>query len=279
MPRTLWTEKTFQKEADRTLVRARQLVTVDQLQEALETGDIDPLITQLAGSGDFEKLFAAGIVAPLTSDVESYMAMEFAAKHWGLDPKDEYVGHWLRTYGLDKAKELSASTIDGIRTALDANLYGGSDPRVAAQTIRPWVGLTDRQMGAVNRRYFSYLEQGMRRDIARTKATAYYERLREYRAMTIARTEINAAQNHGLLEAWRQGAGEGRINIKTYCKVWTAALGNERTCEVCLDLDGVRVRINETFPGGFDCPPAHPNGRCSMYLVEGETTAEMQQGI
>lgn len=44
-------------------------------------------------------------------------------------------------------------------------------------------------------------------------------------------------------------------------KTWVTA-GDERVCTICGPLDGVKVGIDEFFPGGLAAPAAHPNCRC-----------------
>ncbi|GEM_PF-4246425 len=44
-------------------------------------------------------------------------------------------------------------------------------------------------------------------------------------------------------------------------KTWNTA-GDERVCSICGPLDGVKVGIDEFFPGGLPAPAAHPNCRC-----------------
>lgn len=78
-------------------------------------------------------------------------------------------------------------------------------------------------------------------------------------AERVVRTElVNAygeTQNQALEEANREDYG--------WLKRWDAS-NDRRTCPWCSELDGVTVRPEETFYGGFDHPPQHPFCRCCI---------------
>lgn len=99
---------------------------------------------------------------------------------------------------------------------------------------------------------------------ARNNAAAYADRLKEARATTIARTEIQIAQNAGRYEGWRQAAENGYVDPES-TKSWVIAR-DERTCPICLELDGETVPWNGIFSNGAERPIAHPNCRCTMRL-------------
>ena len=57
-------------------------------------------------------------------------------------------------------------------------------------------------------------------------------------------------------------------------KRWNTAV-DELVCPICGPLHNVVVGINETFPGGYQNPPAHPNCRCGLTpVVEGAEERE-----
>jgi len=83
----------------------------------------------------------------------------------------------------------------------------------------------------------------------------------EERAVMIARTETNRAENQGSLQAMRR-SGE------TMTKTWLAAK-DDRTSAICNRLDGQIVGLNEKFKDTttsqvFDTPPAHVNCRSTL---------------
>lgn len=78
------------------------------------------------------------------------------------------------------------------------------------------------------------------------------------RAEMIAQTETVNAYTQGRLEVAR-GLG---LEME---KVWEAVLDN-RTCPICIDLNGKVVPLEEKFPGGYEGPTAHPRCKCSLHI-------------
>jgi SPP1 gp7 family putative phage head morphogenesis protein len=85
------------------------------------------------------------------------------------------------------------------------------------------------------------------------------------RAERIARTETAFADVAGNLEGY---AASGVVAAKK----WIVADANE--CDLCAELDGVEVGLDEEFPGeGGDGPPLHVNCRCDVLPVLAEDEA------
>jgi hypothetical protein len=80
--------------------------------------------------------------------------------------------------------------------------------------------------------------------------------------MTIARTEIMRANSEGRQQAWGQGLAGGWISPNAL-KEWNA---EPDACNICQPLNGMRVPLKGQFPLGD--PPAHPNCRCDVLLVD-----------
>jgi hypothetical protein len=82
------------------------------------------------------------------------------------------------------------------------------------------------------------------------------------RAVMIARTETNQAQNAGMLEAGRQAAATGRRILKR----WT--LGSD-PCPLCLEASAEgEIELDEDFGDAGEQPPLHPNCECEIELFE-----------
>ena len=89
--------------------------------------------------------------------------------------------------------------------------------------------------------------------------------VQENRAGMIARTEVNRAENTGMLQSIKTSGVKGK-------KEWIATL-DSRTCPICRHLDGTQVDINENFEyKGLSTPItlAHVNCRCKMAFVPEE---------
>lgn len=76
------------------------------------------------------------------------------------------------------------------------------------------------------------------------------------RAGVIAHTESVRAFTEGRLEVGKR--------VKADRKQWDATLN---ACEICQALDGKVIKIDGTFSGGYNAPPAHPNCRCLIKIL------------
>lgn len=81
------------------------------------------------------------------------------------------------------------------------------------------------------------------------------------RAFNVARTEITRTYSQAELQSGKDVKKEYPDVRVT--KTWDAAL-NERTCDICGELHGMEIDIDDVFPGGYDAPPAHPNCVCNL---------------
>ena len=90
------------------------------------------------------------------------------------------------------------------------------------------------------------------------RITAEYKDCKGYKAVRIARTETISASNQGALQAYDQS---GVVEEKEW-------LAEADACDICLDIamQGA-VKLHDSFSGGFDVPPAHPNCRCTILPV------------
>jgi SPP1 gp7 family putative phage head morphogenesis protein len=151
------------------------------------------------------------------------------------------------------------------------------DYRATARRIKNVVGLHPQWADAVTnfekKEYARLIKSGIKEATARARAiersTRYSDSLKSKRATMIARTEIQIAQNEGRQEGWNQAAKEGYVDVESQ-KMWIIAQ-DERTCDICVELDGEIVGWNETFSSGHETPGrVHPNCRCTMVIIPPE---------
>jgi SPP1 gp7 family putative phage head morphogenesis protein len=172
---------------------------------------------------------------------------------------------------------IDAMTRNSVRKAIIDAFNEGLDYRATARRIKNVVGLHPRWADAVTNfeknEYARLVKGGMKEANARAKAiersTRYSESLKSKRATMIARTEIQIAQNEGRQEGWNQAAEQGYVDAESQ-KMWIIAQ-DERTCDICSELDGEIVPWNETFSSGHETPGrVHPNCRCTMVIIPPE---------
>ena len=172
---------------------------------------------------------------------------------------------------------IDAITRDSIRKAIIDAFNEGLDYRATARRIKSVVGLHPRWADAVTnfekREYARLIKNGVKEATARAQAiersTRYSDSLKSKRATMIARTEIQIAQNEGRQEGWNQAAEQGYVDAESQ-KMWIIAQ-DERTCDICVELDGEIVPWDGTFSSGDETPGrVHPNCRCTMVIIPPE---------
>ena len=202
-------------------------------------------------------------------------------------PKVEFTMSFNKTnpnslaFAQRRAGELVTSidtlTRNSIRQAIIDAFNEQLDYRATARRIKNVVGLHPQWAKAVTnfekKEYARLIRSGMKEANALAKAmeraSRYSDSLKSKRATMIARTEIQIAQNEGRQEGWNQAAKEGYVDVESQ-KMWIIAQ-DERTCEICLELDGEIVGWNETFSSGDETPGrVHPNCRCTMVILPPE---------
>jgi SPP1 gp7 family putative phage head morphogenesis protein len=168
-------------------------------------------------------------------------------------------------------------TRESIRRAIIDAFNEQLDYRATARRIKNVVGLHPRWADAVTKfekdEFARLLKRGLKEEVARSqamdRASRYSDSLKSKRATMIARTEIQIAQNEGRQEGWNQAAKEGYVDVESQ-KMWIIAQ-DERTCDICSELDGEIVPWDGTFSSGDETPGrVHPNCRCTMVIIPPE---------
>lgn len=169
---------------------------------------------------------------------------------------------------------IDALTRNSVRQAIIDAFNEQLDYRATARRIKNVVGLHPQWAKAVtnfekkefDRLVRSGIKEATARARAMERATRYSDSLKSKRATMIARTEIQIAQNEGRQEGWNQAAEQGYVDVEAQ-KMWVIAQ-DERTCDICNELDGEIVPWNETFSSGHETPGrVHPNCRCTMVII------------
>jgi len=178
----------------------------------------------------------------------------------------------VRAARTDSARlvvEITSSARRGLQAVVQRAFIDGIPPRQLAKLIRPMVGLTERQAQAVmNRRARRVAAEW---DAARIEkdVTAYAERVRTRRAVTIARTETVKASVDGQVDAWREAQRQGLLPPRAMQK-WLVT-PDDQLCPECSQMTGPRARapiggVFLTPLGARTGPPMHPNCRCAVVI-------------
>ena len=170
-------------------------------------------------------------------------------------------------------KSIDEATRQSIRNIITDSFANQVSPQITAMRIKNIIGLHPKWADAVvefeKRETARLIKAGVAESkavkTAQGSAAAYADRLKQARATTIARTEIQIAQNEGRYEGWKQAADAGYVDPAS-TKTWMTAK-DERTCDICGPLDGETVPWNGIFSIGDEVPGrVHPNCRCAMII-------------
>jgi SPP1 gp7 family putative phage head morphogenesis protein len=175
---------------------------------------------------------------------------------------------WVNSKSLSLIKDISDGQRNKLRALLARNFERGVRPEAIIEEIEAVVGLTETQAGWVVARRDLAIARGIPEAQAKANAKDFAQQLLTRRAQTIARTETVDAHTKGLEDSW-QLAKEGGFMPPGTEKVWQAMM-DDRTSEICEELDGEAVPIDQPFVsnivGDVMRPPAHPNCRSTMTL-------------
>lgn len=162
---------------------------------------------------------------------------------------------------------VSNETRDAIRMLIVRSIREGIPPYEAARMIRSMIGLTNKGTSAAMNYRIGLIEQGHGLDRVNTLVERYTAKSIRRRALTIARTETMGALNKGTLVSWDQAKKEGFLS-ETAGKEFIVT-PDEKLCDICAPLgEEDPIPLKESFSGGYDAPPIHPNCRCTMGIAE-----------
>lgn len=97
-----------------------------------------------------------------------------------------------------------------------------------------------------------------------------YKRMISQRSKVIARNEILVAENNGRFIGFEQSIEDGWASPLSV-KRWSTST-DERTCSICMPMNGASIQWNQSFPNGVYMPPAHIMCRCSISLLEPDSS-------
>jgi hypothetical protein len=183
------------------------------------------------------------------------------------DEANPYSVSWARLRSSELITNLSDSMRTGVREYVYQATAEGLPPASLAKQLEGIVGLRTDQMDTLETMRAELEAAGRAQVEIDNLIAARGARQLEQRATTIARTELNAAQNAGAMNEWAQAAAQGDIPHDSK-REWLDADG----CPICVELAELApVGIGEPWQsstlGAVWAPPSHPNCRCTQALV------------
>jgi hypothetical protein len=190
---------------------------------------------------------------------------------YSFDADRPEAGAWAAKQSGNLIREVVDEQRAMVREYVERSTAGEFTVTQVSRGLRDVVGLTSQQSGWVenfrNREILEQMNRGNSFDeaynLSEKKTAAYQKRIHKYRTETIARTETIRASSEGRQQAWSQGLEQGFIS-QFAKKKW---LAESDACDICTPLGSMDpIPIKSSFPAGE--PPAHPNCRCDVLLVD-----------
>ncbi len=188
------------------------------------------------------------------------------------------VFEWIATRTGELITVINTQTLDAVRDIIRQSFVDGEGPLVAAGKIRDFIGLNQRQAGALDKYAKTLAEKGLKESRQRTLIEAYERKLLKERATTIARTETMAASSRGWDLQIEAAKDEGLLDPAKWEVAWLIT-PDDALCPKCLTMKGARKPIGGLYDKGeykgTVGPPQHPNCRCSQLVKR--KVAEIQK--
>lgn len=290
----------------KALSQLKDETTIDQIADALKTGDVDKAMAILAlntkfvavlqGDESYVQSFRAALQSTFAigGDVASQQMPKELGFKLSFDLKNPETIKFLDSYSFPLIQQLSENTTDAIRDVITEAFQNGGHPYEQARQIKTFIGLTANQAKAVSNyrkalsnsdtlnqalnrslrdgRFDPAIQRAMRNNAGLSSAqidrmvARYQERYIQYRAQSIARSESVRASNKGQRALWQQARTKGLLDAEVL-RTWIVS-GDDRTCDLCDSLDGMEVGLDEEFAPGIEDPgDAHTDCRCGQRLV------------
>ncbi len=186
------------------------------------------------------------------------------------DTSNPHVHDFLNTRSAELVKYISNDTRTVIQNAVKNTYDNAWTPRDVAQSIKGSIGLLPQHAQAVENYKKGLMKSGkMKPQRIVELSNKYADRLLNYRAMSIGRTETRLAANYGQLSVWQTAKDQGLVDHRAR-KVWIV---DGAPCDICEPMDGVEAELDEMWDlnnGDSVLIPseAHPNCFPSGQMVK-----------
>lgn len=229
---------------------AAQFVPLDELESLLRRGAFSTIMSR------FEEGLAFALASPEFTNYVDANAALFAesfklagrgvAVNVGLSLASTTVRTLLEENAGRQILAVTADSLTSIRATLSSAYLEGIGSRAGARLIRSSIGLLPRHSATVVRYAESLRTQGHPETVVTRLAEQYAQRLLNYRADVIARTESIYAAMAAQTVKWEEWAAAGVLESDRTWVEWMVT-PDDRLCPYCAPMDGVRIRIGGRF--------------------------------
>jgi hypothetical protein len=193
-------------------------------------------------------------------------AVAAASKRVTIGNDDVLVASWARSNALDLAEQVTIGSVAALKARIAKAIERNESIDELIRATRDYVGLTNRDIGAVDKAVERWRRTGELSDAQLRKRTQRYaDKLLRRRAENIARTEMKFARNRAIHDSWQEALDGGDLPADVK-RVWIERGG----CPICVELGAhPPIALTESWQspiGEIYDPPAHPSCRCSQAL-------------
>lgn len=240
-------------------------ISYADLREMIRLGVVDDVLLE-----QWRQDYANAIVKYFVPAYNNAMAAGAAINEekfgFNLDLAQNGIKDWAENRAAELVVDITEGQMAAMRSVVNmAATNGDFTTEELSRVIRPTVGLTQKEAGAVSKYFRTLTVNGRSTSDAQKLAQTYSERLLRHRAMRISRTELAFAYNQGNDQAMQQAQDQGMVSW--YKKTWCTA-EDERVCIYCGPLDGTTINKDEYFQDSYGrkvlLPPLHPHCRCCI---------------
>lgn len=273
------------------LNRLKNRISLDDLADAVKSGDVNQVLSMLALDQRFsdilngkdsdsniesfkDALSATFIEGAATASTDLVPKLGFKLS---FDLANPEATKFLDSYTFSSIKDISANTREGIRSVITNAFDSGGSPAEQARLIKSFIGLTDTQSKAVsNYRKALSSHNTLRSTLNRALRDGRYDRS-IHRAIRTS-TGLKQSQIDTMTERYQEryiayramtiARSESlRASNKGQRALWQQARqqglldhnvkrrwivsGDSNTCEDCMSLDGVVVGLDDEFAPGI----------------------------
>lgn len=174
--------------------------------------------------------------------------------------RDRHAENWITNRGSELVTNFTAQQRRSINAIIDYQRSIGGSIDDMADAMRGVVGLTERQSVALARMREDLRAQGMTPKQVLIATERKRRQMEQQRARTIARTELSAATNEGIVAASVAVDAEAEDGLTP--RMFIVAYPD--CCSDCREIEGNQppngIPIGDEWVEGR--PPFHPNCRC-----------------
>jgi len=182
---------------------------------------------------------------------------------------DNEIENWIDMRTSELSNHFVNSSRESFNFAMrDINNEDIGDSR-KARFLLPLIGLTTRQVIAVNNYRRNLIAEGVAFDRVQTLTENYANESLLYRAERMGKNESMLSANHGYMAMVFLGIKAGVIPRRVAKKRWIVT-PDDRLCQFCEPLADVSIPVNEMFStayGLMEEPPMHIHCRCSFEII------------